>query len=217
MSTAQPQAVLLGSMEDIKKVRKLVKIFLGNQTYPGSRRMLNPEKNKKKPKTSKQKETTNTNPRGWMPNQSTEIESIFPSCEDNLTMISQKLGPSVLNLRVLTKAHLGTLSLIQNDVVWLNHGGRSDWKNITVPSSLKVYDRSVSFMWIFLLQADVELFQHLSVLLLALIGFCAPTCCFPALYLQENALLVRADMSFIFQTPCYYKKYQIQKWTDNPR
>lgn len=50
MSTAQPQIVLLGSMEGIKKVRKLGKIFPGNQTYPGSRRMLNPERNKTKQK-----------------------------------------------------------------------------------------------------------------------------------------------------------------------
>lgn len=48
MSTAQPEIVPLGSMEGIKKVRKLVKIFLGNQTYPGSRRMLNPEKKQNK-------------------------------------------------------------------------------------------------------------------------------------------------------------------------
>lgn len=66
MSTAQPEIVLLGSMEGIKKVRKLVKIFLGNQTSPGSRRMLNPEK-KTKQKPANQNKPPTQIPEGGSP------------------------------------------------------------------------------------------------------------------------------------------------------
>lgn len=67
MSTAQPEIVLLGSMEGIKKVRKLVKIFLGNQTSPGRRRMLNPEKKKTKQKPANQNKPPTQIPEGGSP------------------------------------------------------------------------------------------------------------------------------------------------------
>lgn len=50
----------------------------------------------------------------------------------------------------LFQAHLEAMSLMQNDVLWSESCRRSDWKIIIIPSSLKVYDRLVSFIWLVL-------------------------------------------------------------------
>lgn len=56
-------------------------------------------------------------------------------------MTSQNWGTSVLHSRVLIQAHLETLSLTQNDVVWLDHvGGQTERTSQSLPALTSMTD-----------------------------------------------------------------------------